>query len=688
MPKSRITIDDFRIDYEAFSDELPDDAFPQGADWIMVGPSGPRRLRLAVEHLAQHRGGICFMTDLDPRWVIKLIKRGKIDEAEAYKQHVVEQALTLLRAHDGIRCMFTTPKLLEAICEKISLKKAGITGVFCGGTEMTPQFHRFAVEELLEGAYFAPTYGNTLMGLAVHKPRLAGRQLRGDLLSAGAARHDRSGGPGRAFAHGGIRRDGARAADHADARVFHAALSGARRSGARTALRAISVGRRAQRATVQPVSESGGRGSLLMAALLHVPILRGGAPYRSLDTMRTPHYRTREPFVEISLANVGLIRRDLRHQEETQAILAGVQREGTVSNLLARGGAFRRGRAAAGRSVAVGGGLCAPGLGHHRAAERDGPPEHAEDPHRDGGCGRRGQRPDAQPDPEVFDAGYAGGISYFPRADSLGVVLPSNSPGVHSLWIPAFAMKMPLVLKPGSAEPWTPYRIIQALIQAGAPPQVFGYYPADHAGGGEILRHCGRGMVFGDVVFDAALAERSADRNPRTGLQQDRHRRGLHRRVGEVPRRDGGVDSGKLRPELHQCVGRVGAAARGGDRRGSGAAAGQGGPARRGDEQAQLAPFADAGCAGRIAKMIDADLDGERRASTSPRRTARATASRSYDGCSYLLPTIVLCDSRSMRWPTASSCSRMPAWCRCARRTSRARWVRAWWSRRSRKIAA
>ena len=91
--------------------------------------------------------------------------------AEQYKQHVIEQGLTLLRAHDNIRCLFTTPKLLEALCEKISLKKLGITGVFCGGTEMTPQFHRFAVEELLEGAYFAPTYGNTLMGLAVHKPR-------------------------------------------------------------------------------------------------------------------------------------------------------------------------------------------------------------------------------------------------------------------------------------------------------------------------------------------------------------------------------------------------------------------------------------------------------------------------------------------------------------------------------------
>ena len=169
VPKSRIAIEDFRIDYEMFSETLPDESFPKGADWLMVGPSGPRRLRLAVEHLAQHRGGICFTVDLDPRWVIKLLKRGAMKEAELYKQHVVDQALILLKAHE-INCLFTTPKLLEAICEKVSLKKMGIKGVFCGGTEMTPQFHRFAVEELLDGIYFAPTYGNTLMGLAVHKP--------------------------------------------------------------------------------------------------------------------------------------------------------------------------------------------------------------------------------------------------------------------------------------------------------------------------------------------------------------------------------------------------------------------------------------------------------------------------------------------------------------------------------------
>ena len=170
VPKSRINVEDFRTDYSQFSETLPEESFPKGADWLSVGPSGPRRLRLAVEHLAQQRGGICFMVDLDPRWVIKLIKRGDVQEAERYKQHVVDQALTLLRAHDGIQCLFTTPKLLEALCEKVSLRQLGIKGIFCGGTEMTPQFHRFAVEELLDGVYFAPTYGNTLMGLATHKP--------------------------------------------------------------------------------------------------------------------------------------------------------------------------------------------------------------------------------------------------------------------------------------------------------------------------------------------------------------------------------------------------------------------------------------------------------------------------------------------------------------------------------------
>lgn len=170
VPKTRVNIKDFQIDYELFSETLSPETFPKGSDWLMLGPSGPRRLRLAIEHLAQHRGGICFMVDLDPRWVNKLIKRSAFQELEAYKSHVIDQGLTILRAHENIHCIFTTPKLLEALCEKINLKQHGITGIFCGGTEMTAQFHRFAREELVPGIDFVPTYGNTLMGLACHKP--------------------------------------------------------------------------------------------------------------------------------------------------------------------------------------------------------------------------------------------------------------------------------------------------------------------------------------------------------------------------------------------------------------------------------------------------------------------------------------------------------------------------------------
>ncbi len=170
VPKSRVNINDFQTDYEIFGDNLSDETFPPGSDWLMLGPSGPRRLRLSIEHLAQHRGGICFCIDLDPRWVTKLVRDQRHSEMEAYKSHVIDQALTILRAHDNIRCLFTTPKLLEALCEKISLPKYGIRGIFCGGTEMNAQFNRFAREELVPGIDFVPTYGNTLMGLACPKP--------------------------------------------------------------------------------------------------------------------------------------------------------------------------------------------------------------------------------------------------------------------------------------------------------------------------------------------------------------------------------------------------------------------------------------------------------------------------------------------------------------------------------------
>ena len=173
MPKQRVGWEDYKTDYAAFSDTLDDEAFPPGSYWLMVGPTGPRRLRLAIEFLANHRGSSCYFVDLDPRWVKRLIKRKAFEEARLYMEHVVDQACQILRKR-SVSVLFTTPKLLESLAERMSLPDAGIRGVFCGGTTMDPQTVRFLCEEVLEGrATLVPTYGNTLMGLAAHKRTLA-----------------------------------------------------------------------------------------------------------------------------------------------------------------------------------------------------------------------------------------------------------------------------------------------------------------------------------------------------------------------------------------------------------------------------------------------------------------------------------------------------------------------------------
>jgi acyl-CoA reductase-like NAD-dependent aldehyde dehydrogenase len=91
-------------------------------------------------------------------------------------------------------------------------------------------------------------------------------------------------------------------------------------------------------------------------------------------------------------------------------------------------------------------------------------------------------------------------VSYRRETDVLGAVLPSNSPGVHALWLPAIPFKVTLALRPGRQEPWTPYRIAQAFIAAGCPRQAFGFYPSDHAGAGELLQRCGRSLLYGDTA--------------------------------------------------------------------------------------------------------------------------------------------------------------------------------------------
>ena len=170
MPKQRIGWEDYRTDYSEFSEKLSDAHFPRNHYWLMMGPTGPRRLRLAIEHLANVRGCSCYFIDLDPRWVKRLISGKQFEQAKAYMSHVVDQAATILK-HRKVSGLFTTPKLLEALGERLDLYEAGIRGVFCGGTTMAPQYVRFIIEEVLENRIgFYPTYGNTLMGLAASVP--------------------------------------------------------------------------------------------------------------------------------------------------------------------------------------------------------------------------------------------------------------------------------------------------------------------------------------------------------------------------------------------------------------------------------------------------------------------------------------------------------------------------------------
>ena len=173
MPKQRISWKDHLTDYTEFSqmlDRLYPQYFPTGANWLMLGPTGPRRLRVSIEHLANLRGGVCYFIDLDPKWVKQQLAAGRFDEAQHYLDHVVAQGMELLR-HRDIGCLFTTPRLLEALGERIRVADAGITGVFLGGTSMTPQVLRFLTQEVLENrGVLVPTYGNTLMGLACCKP--------------------------------------------------------------------------------------------------------------------------------------------------------------------------------------------------------------------------------------------------------------------------------------------------------------------------------------------------------------------------------------------------------------------------------------------------------------------------------------------------------------------------------------
>jgi acyl-CoA reductase-like NAD-dependent aldehyde dehydrogenase len=387
--------------------------------------------------------------------------------------------------------------------------------------------------------------------------------------------------------------------------------------------------------------------------MIHLPILRQGVPYKSLDVVRTLHHRTREPFVEISQANAGLIRRDLRPERLASAreTLAAFSFDTLIDMCGKAAGHFLE------DTLPLGDVEQSPQDYVLQLSATTGMP-HAlvrRNMQRVAGVMRemrtvlRGLTRGL--DLTLLDKGHGEHeghvLSFYPRTDALGVVLPSNSPGVHSLWVPAIALKMPLILRPGSAEPWTPFRIAQAFMRAGCPPEAFSYYPSDHAGAGEILRRTGRSMFFGDVT-----AVGGWEGDPRVELHGPGYSKvliGEDMLAGDAWMRHVDLIAASIAENGgRSCVNASGVwvPASHAERVAEAIAAkvAQIVPRRADDEQATLAPFVDPKVAERISAQIDTGLQtpGAREVTLNYRSSERLAV---FDGATYLQPTVVLCDS-------------------------------------------
>jgi acyl-CoA reductase-like NAD-dependent aldehyde dehydrogenase len=235
--------------------------------------------------------------------------------------------------------------------------------------------------------------------------------------------------------------------------------------------------------------------------MLQLPILRWGQPYTSLDADTVVHFQTGEPIAKVSRANGGLIHRDMRKAQRARDAL----REIPIDELIAR--AATAGDLYMSATLPMGDGSQSPDEFVRAQSASTGLPERLcranmaknqfvlrEMPSILGSL-TRGLSLD------VLSKGYGEErgvpISYQAESPVLGLVLPSNSPGVHTLWLPIIPLQIGLVLKPGPQEPWTPYRMAEAFFQAGIPREAISIYPGEGDVGAAVLDACNRSLIFG-----------------------------------------------------------------------------------------------------------------------------------------------------------------------------------------------
>ncbi len=239
--------------------------------------------------------------------------------------------------------------------------------------------------------------------------------------------------------------------------------------------------------------------------MLNLPVLRWGKPYDSLEKDQVVHFITGEPIAAVSQANGALLARDMRSAKNARKALLDFEIHDLIERVKNAADHYLN------ATLPIGDGQQSPDEFARQQSASTGLPEHMAKANMHKNhfvLTHMDQMLDALTRGlplEILSRGYGiehRGIvvSYQCQTPALGIVLPSNSPGVHTLWLPVIPMQIGLVLKPGPQEPWTPYRMTAALVQAGIPAEAIAIYPGGADAGAAVLASCERSMIFGGTA--------------------------------------------------------------------------------------------------------------------------------------------------------------------------------------------
>ena len=239
--------------------------------------------------------------------------------------------------------------------------------------------------------------------------------------------------------------------------------------------------------------------------MLNIPILRWGAPYKSLEQDKVHHFLTGEPLASVSQANSGLLARDMLRADRARDALRGLSCTQLTTMMKKAADLYLN------ETLPLGDGAQSPDDFARQQSATTGLPVHmckANMTKNHFVLSRMDQILQALTrglNLEILTRGYGDEgrgviVSYQAQTPVLGMVLPSNSPGVHTLWLPVIPMQIGLILKPGPQEPWTPYRMAAAFTQAGIPREAISVYPGGAEMGAAVVHHCDRTMIFGGTA--------------------------------------------------------------------------------------------------------------------------------------------------------------------------------------------